>query len=226
MSYQKITSTTVLTAPTDSTQINTMPLVIECDSTSAAFTVTLPVLSTFTYPYGVSYIFHDLGGVAATNPITIAAGSGDEVNNAASVLLNSNDQTVTVRAVGGTDWSASYSNGAMPQVAITANADGLTTAIVPNGNCFVTVTSANSTDLVTLPAPIPGTVVWFKVGANGFKLRSNAPATVAINGGTGASASSAVATTITLRLICVSATQWISTSFTTAGVVAAGAVAS
>lgn len=226
MSYTKITSTTVLTAEADATALNNTPIVIECDSTSAAFAVTLPVISTFTYPYGIAYVFHDAGGVAATNPITITAGSGNEINNAATVLLNQNDQTVTVTAAGPTDWNATYSNAGLPQVAITANADGLTTAIVPNGNCFVTVTSANSTDLVTLPAPIPGTVVWFKVGANGFKLRSNAPATVAINGGTGASVSSAVAATITLRLICVSATQWISTSFTTAGVVAAGAVAS
>ena len=106
--------------------------------------------------------------------------------------------------------SADFIMGKQAAVAITANADGLTTAITPDGGKFqhVTVTSGNAAHLVTLPTPTPGTQVVYDVGANGFKLRSSAPASIAINGGTGASASSTIAANSTLVMICVSATSW------------------
>lgn len=92
----------------------------------------------------------------------------------------------------------------------TATADGLTTGIIAAAGLlsFVTVTSGNATHIVTLPAPTPGTVVIIDVGANGFKLQSSAPATVAINGGTGASAKSTIAASSTIIAICISATAW------------------
>lgn len=95
-------------------------------------------------------------------------------------------------------------------VAMTANADGLTTAIIAERGViqYITVTSGNSAHLITLPAPTPGRIVILDVGANGFKLRSSAPASVAINGGTGASAASTVAASSTCVMVCVSATAW------------------
>jgi len=218
MSYTKITSATVLTAAADATALNNSPIVIECDSTSAAFAVTLPVISTFTYPYGISYIFHDLGGVAATNPITITAGSGNEINNAATVLLNQNDQTVTVSASGPTDWTATYSNAGLPVVSATATAAGLTTGTIVNGNVFVNVTSASADDIIILPAPIPGTIVKLLNGATGYELRSNSPTTVGINGGTGADAESAIGASTYIVMECISPTNWIGSSYTAAGV--------
>lgn len=92
----------------------------------------------------------------------------------------------------------------------TATADGLTTGIIAAAGLlsFVTVTSGNAAHLVTLPAPVPGTVIVIDVGANGYGLRSSAPATIAINGGTGASAKSTIAANSTVIAICLSATAW------------------
>lgn len=85
-----------------------------------------------------------------------------------------------------------------------------TTAIIPDNGCYqhVTVTSANSAHLVTLPTPTPGTTIVLHVGSNGYKLRSSTPASIAINGGTGASASSTIAAESTCFMTCVSATSW------------------
>ena len=90
----------------------------------------------------------------------------------------------------------------------TATADGLTTGIISDTSTHVTVTSADAAHLITLPAPTPGRMLVIHVGATGFDLRSSAPATVAINGGTGASAKSAIAANSTILAICVSATAW------------------
>jgi hypothetical protein len=46
------------------------------------------------------------------------------------------------------------------------------------------------------------------IGANGCDMKSSAPATVAINGGVGASAKSAVAANSTCFMICITATAW------------------
>jgi hypothetical protein len=105
---------------------------------------------------------------------------------------------------------ADFLLGKQAAVARTATADGLTTGIIADGGMLqhITVTSANATDVITLPTPTPGTMVVLNVGSNGFKLQSSAPATVGINGGTGASAKSTIAASSTLVMICVSATSW------------------
>ncbi len=90
----------------------------------------------------------------------------------------------------------------------TATSDGLTTGIISAGKTHVTVTSGNSTDIVTLPAPVVGQTICIDVGANGFKLQTSTPASIAINGGSGASAVSAIAANSTLFITCVSATAW------------------
>lgn len=106
--------------------------------------------------------------------------------------------------------SCQFLMGRQASLAVTANADGLTTAIIPDfgGFQYVSVTSANSAHLVTLPTPTPGTIIWIDVGANGCKIRSSAPASIAINGGTGASVSSTLAANETAMLWCLSATAW------------------
>lgn len=93
--------------------------------------------------------------------------------------------------------------------AVTATADGLTTAIIPDTATFAQVTSSNADHIVTLPTPTPGRMVWINVGANGFELRSSAPATVLINGATGGAAvESAIAANSTILAICITATAW------------------
>lgn len=90
----------------------------------------------------------------------------------------------------------------------TATADGLTTAIVNDTTSFVSVTSANADHIIVLPTPEIGKTVVLSVGDNGYELRSSAPATVAINGGTGASAESAIPANSVIRAVCTSLTAW------------------
>lgn len=73
---------------------------------------------------------------------------------------------------------------------------------------FVNVSSTAATQIIKLPTPTPGSLVMMHIGGTGFELRSSAPATVAINGGTGANAESAIAANTTVFALCVSATAW------------------
>lgn len=92
--------------------------------------------------------------------------------------------------------------------AITASADGTGTGAISDTTRHATVTSSASTKIVTLPSPTPGRMLVIDVGANGFKLQSTAPASVSINGGSGASAVSAIAANSTIIAICISSTAW------------------
>jgi hypothetical protein len=107
----------------------------------------------------------------------------------------------------------------------TATSDGLTTGIIAPGTAFVTVTSANANNIIVLPAPVIGHVVTLRNGATGYELRSSDPATIGINGGTGSAAESAIGANVTTVCRCVTATAWVCTDFSTAGVVTATEVA-
>jgi hypothetical protein len=121
------------------------------------------------------------------------------------------DGTVTANVEG------NVSGYALKSVAVTATAT--TGTQIPAGATHVAVTSANANNIVILPAPVVGLKITLLNGATGYELRSSAPATIAINGGTGADAESAVAANITVEVTCVSATAWIGSTYTTAGVV-------
>lgn len=103
----------------------------------------------------------------------------------------------------------------------TATADGTGTGTISNTSTFVTVTSDDANKIIVLPAPTPGRVVTIVNGATGYELRSSAPATVAINGGTGENAESAIAASVVVVARCVSATRWICTDYAAAGTVTA-----
>lgn len=92
----------------------------------------------------------------------------------------------------------------------TATADGTGTGTIADAGLlqFVQVTSAGAANIIVLPTPTPGTVVLLHVGSNGFELRSSDPANVAINGGSGASAESAIAANSLVMMVCTSATTW------------------
>jgi len=106
---------------------------------------------------------------------------------------------------------------------ITPTADGTGTGIIPGGGLYK-VLSDGSNNIATLPAPIPGTIVHMDTSVSGtFELRSSAPASVAINNGTGSGVESAIAagagdTDIAyVRCTCINATHWICTQFTGVG---------
>lgn len=90
--------------------------------------------------------------------------------------------------------------------------------VVPNWD-------GDATHILVLPAPKPGRVVVIAGATTGGELRTSAPATIGINGGTGAAAESAVAANQMVVAICESATSWkaftIASDGTTAGLEAA-----
>lgn len=100
--------------------------------------------------------------------------------------------------------------GKMSAVARTATSDGTGTGTIADAGMiqFVSVTSSNATHIITLPTPTPGRIVILYVGANGYELRTSSPATIAINGGSGADAESAIAANQMAVLICTTATTW------------------
>ena len=123
--------------------------------------------------------------------------------------------------------AADILTGKMAAVARTATVAGATTGTIADAGLlqFVAVTSAAATDQIILPTPTPGRIVILYVGANGFKLKSSAPASVAINGGTGAAAVSAIGANMMAVAICTSATSWHGFTITAATLAAIPAAA-
>jgi len=98
-----------------------------------------------------------------------------------------------------------------PTQARTATPTGATTGtIAAHGNQVVVVTpSADANDIIILPPPVLGTILVIHGGpTTGYELRSSSPTTIAINGGTGSNAESAIAADSTIILICVTTTAW------------------
>ncbi|MEZ4540255.1 MAG: hypothetical protein R3C43_09800 [Chloroflexota bacterium] len=118
-------------------------------------------------------------------------------------------------------------NLTVPTAARTATADGSGTGTIAAAGMlqFVTVTSDDANKIVVLPTPTPGTIVVLRNGGTGYELRSSAPATVAINGGNGSNAESAIAANTMVIAVCTTATTWqaISLAGTTLAAVEAAA---
>lgn len=132
-------------------------------------------------------------------------------------------------AVTGLLTASAGSSGAVnyTSVARTATADGTGTGTIADSGLiqFVAVTSGNAAHIVVLPTPTPGTIVILYVGANGCELRSSAPATIAINGGSGADVESAISANMMAVAICTSATTWHGFTITAATLAAIEAAA-
>lgn len=98
-----------------------------------------------------------------------------------------------------------------PVTARTVTADGTGTGTIPDnlgGLSHVTVTSDDANKILVLPTPVVGQILVIHGPATGFELRSSSPTTIAINGGTGSAAESAIAANSTLVMICVTSTAW------------------
>lgn len=124
----------------------------------------------------------------------------------------------TVAGTLGVTGAATFTAGAQSSsVARTATADGTGTGTIAAGTAYVTVTCDDANKIIILPTPTPGTVLHIFVGANGFALRSNSPGSVAINGGSGSNAESAVAANTLVKCVCTSATTWVANTFAADG---------
>ena len=116
--------------------------------------------------------------------------------------------------------------------AVTATADGLTTGVIPAGTRHATVTSAGANNIVLTPPPVPGTVVFISVTANGCEVRAGSSAgadasdTISI-GGNSASAGheSDLAANETMMAVCTSATTWVAINIASNNAVSAATVA-
>lgn len=100
--------------------------------------------------------------------------------------------------------------GIQTSTARTATADGTGTGTIADAGFhqFITVTSDDANKIIILPTPTPGTVVILRNGATGYELRTSAPGTIAINGGAGANAESAIAASTMVIAVCTTATTW------------------
>lgn len=115
--------------------------------------------------------------------------------------------------------AGNVSGYALKSEARTATATGATTGTISAGVTHVTVTATDANHIITLPAPVPGLRITLLNGDTGYELRSSDPANISINGGKAANAESAVAANTTVIVECVSATAWIGSTVSTAGVV-------
>lgn len=130
--------------------------------------------------------------------------------------------TVTgeITATGGV--VGAVTGAAIKTVSRTATATGATIGTIPAGATFVaTVASTDANHIIILPAPVPGTILFIAGNSRGYELRSSAPATVAINGGVGENAESAVGANVDVMLVCMSATRWIAWTIAAIGTFAA-----
>jgi hypothetical protein len=164
------------------------------------------------------------GSVAAADNIRMATDKKVEFRDAGLFIHSNADGKLTISAdgVGADDIALSgtvaldaalalaAAGFTMAAIARTATVDGTTTGTIASGPMlqFIAVTSDDANKIIVLPAPTPGSIVILHVAATGYELRSSDPATVAINGGTGATAESAIGANTTLLMICASATSW------------------
>lgn len=115
------------------------------------------------------------------------------------------DAVVAAALAGPLTGPVNYTTGAR-----TATADGTGTGTIAAAGKlqFVAVTCDDANKIVVLPAPVPGTIVILRNAGTGYELRTSAPATIAINGGTAANAESAIAANTMVIAICTTATAW------------------
>lgn len=131
-------------------------------------------------------------------------------NTTVGLVVGAMGQATTVTIPDPLATAAQTILGMQAAVARTATADGLTTGTIAAAGRLqhITVTSGDANHIIVLPTPTPGTIVTLANGATGYELRTSSPTTIAINGGTGASAESAIAASTLVIAVCTSATTW------------------
>lgn len=118
--------------------------------------------------------------------------------------------------------AADILTGKQASVARTATADGTTTGTIAAAGKIqsITVTCDDANKIIILPTPTPGTLVILANGSTGYELRSSAPATIAINGGTDTAAESAIPASCVVFAYCATATTWLALQIANDGTVA------
>lgn len=153
------------------------------------------------------------------------AGSIELTSDAGSIDINSGDN-ITVDAAD--DITVTADNISMVANVTAAKIQSPTTAVtatdagvaIPAGTAVALVNAdSDANHIIILPAPVVGNIITIiENGTTGYELRTSTPASIGINGGTGANAESAIAGATTyIRCVCVSSTSWIATQFAADG---------
>ena len=93
---------------------------------------------------------------------------------------------------------------------------GTGTGTIAAGTSVVSVNAdSDANHIIILPAPVVGNIIHLiETGTTGYELRTSAPASIGINGGTASNGESAIAGAITyVKCICVSSINWICSQF-------------
>lgn len=178
----------------------------------------------------------DLASVAVSGDATLASNGALTVtdltlgSDAAGDMFYKTSATVTARLPKGVgfqvlrmnsgatapEWGMVSVGALVESTTATATADGLTTGSLTAVNGlkkFVTVTSANATDAITLPGANAGTVgqeIFLTVGANGFELLTPSGQNQTINQVDSDGTNQLdVPANSTVRCTCISATAWL-----------------
>jgi hypothetical protein len=157
----------------------------------------------------------------SAQPVSAAEGflarfvdTGTARTNAYAVEIEVTETTGALHCNGHAKFDRGFQQEAVAITATTAASP----AACPDGVSYFTVTSTNANHVIQLPTPTPGTVVWLQGSTAGYELRSDSPASVAINGGSRASAECAIGANILVRAVCATATTWLATSWNASGV--------
>jgi len=156
-------------------------------------------------------LYVDAGEVKFDEKLTLTAG----LTVGATCKITTNASVGGTLAVTGYATFTAGSQTAGATCRATTNGAGVGT--IADGRSMVTVTSTSANNIVKLPTPTVGNVVWISVLGTAAECRSNDPNTVAINAGTGSIAESALDANSLYRYVCRSATTWIASKFSATG---------
>ena len=174
------------------------------NAASAAITITLPSATN-----GRQITVQNTGSGSYT--VTLDPPGATTINGSSTYSLTGSYQSVTLQALVNnttTAWYVIADSNADRTQSVTATTTGATTGTILAGTSHATVTSDDANKIVILPAPVVGKQIVIHNGATGYELRTSAPASIAINGGSGSNAESAIAANSTCVLICVTTTAW------------------
>lgn len=148
--------------------------------------------------------------LAAVNSVSVQGELITSLDETANAMAGSSSVFALLAGAQSITGAKTFSNLVYPTAANTATVAGATTGTIAAAGSlqFVTVTSGDAAHIIILPAPTPGTIVILANGATAYELKSSAPSTIAINGGTGAAVSSTIAANSMVIAVCTSATTW------------------
>lgn len=153
-----------------------------------------------------------------TRAVAIACGNVDFTNDGALVLVSDEFGIEGIKAPTGR-----FSKGYQADpVACAATVAGTGTALIAADTRNVVLTTPGINAIITLPVPWRGyEVTLYNASLIGYELRTTDPETIAINGGTGTNAESAIPAGTTVHCRGISSTAYVCTNIAANGTMGA-----